>query len=301
VIRGAAIHKRRTLFAATAALGGAIYYALTPADNSIFWIVVLGLTYRMVATPRSQRKGWLSVRGAVIAVAAFNILTLVTMASLGLIIIQSKVLELDEDTRESFNELLKYQHMSKHIYNVISGLIIALVLRYEWSVSEAAKGIPALEMEFPETEGEIKLEETATSPLSQLPTAPQFSCNVPRKLPSFSAPLFNLSLGALILVHIPAVLLSQPRYSSLYTEPSDEISINLRMVLAVLANMPPQLWGVVLIPVIVGFAAKIRGDGGALWRYSEEWIIMNKKETTEVQVGAVEAQKVDEKLVDVKA
>lgn len=293
IVRTIKVHRKRSFIAAFAALGLAAYKVMYPSE-SLYFAMIGGLIYRLVSRPALMSKGWISVRGMVIAMSIIVAFMITSVSGLVFAIVKNGNLAAitEEPLPKSGiqEELEAYDRISNHFLNVVTGTIIAAVLRYE---STAARS--AIQLPIEDTEETIPVSKEVIDEPAPVDT----KITVPiTNVPSFPAPLFHLCLAVLFAVHVPAIVLSLPRFQYLYTSP-DASSMSLSLLFAVLATVPPQLWGLIAVPAVIAAATHIRGDGKDLWRYAEQWVIVHKKEkkTAAPAVEAVEAQA----LVDTKA
>ena len=123
---------------------------------------------------------------------------------------------------------------------------------------------------------------------------------IPRTNPSFPAPLFHISIGTFFLVHIPALLLSIPKFQYLYI--SADVPLPTRLVFVIFAEVPPQVWALIAVPSVVAVASKVRGDGHELWTYAERWVVHCEKESfTGAAIDSAAQARETDSLLDVKA
>lgn len=161
------------------------------------------------------------------------------------------------------------------------GYIIGIVLRYEYTRSTGILKLPtAQSISLAESSPVLDTHPSADSDSDLAPTSKTFSIDILRKSPSFSAPLFHVALATLFIVHIPALYLVIPRHRYLLSSPS--VPEWIRTVLVFVAEMPPQLLAIVIVPAVIAIATRVRGDGNELWNYSEHWVLVHKKESARV-------------------
>jgi len=150
---------------------------------------------------------------------------------------------------------------------IVGGLLTALVLRYEHSISNAVFDLPTSDNKeaTPLNQAEGGLPVVSYSTKDAVTTR----VPIPRNRPQFAKPLFYILITAIFLVHVPGIFLS----ALLVWKPDSFDSINYPMLShAVKMNvvLPSQIRTIVLHPFLVGIACLVRKDGGALWRYHEE-------------------------------
>lgn len=108
----------------------------------------------------------------------------------------------------------------------------------------------------------------------------------------FTTPVATLALLTYIIVHIPALLLNSPFfYQYLLTSPEIAQDKCMKIMVDLLANMPPRFWAIVAVPVAVGVACVCRWNNGGkeMWSYAEEWILVKSKEAEAAEVATAPA------------
>jgi len=228
----------------------------------------------------------MSVRGAILTVASFAMLWISLTAILVFILVRYSRDTAPDNTPYDFlgdvaDDFDQLSLITIHFVNVVVGAVIGIVLRYEYSRTSGSLGLPQDESKaVPVVDPELR------------------AVTIPRTNPSFSAPLFHLSLATFFLVHVPSLLLTLPQLQYLYT--STDIPPLTRLVFSILAEVPPQLWALIAVPSVVAIASKVRGDGHELWTYSERWIVFHETDTLKTVDGAAQPSETDS-LLDTKA
>jgi len=244
----------------------------------------------------------MSVRGATIICASIIIFSVALASTLVFAIVQwsngNKGGDtLDNKTASASDAFDSINLITIHLLNVVTGSVIALILRYESTLSPGALQL-SKDSEFsPIKASECDANSESADEISPIANLRSMAVTIPRKSTYVPAPLFHLSLATFFVVHVPALLLIDPRFSYLYT--STDIPVGFRTFMAFVAEMPPQFWAMIAVPAVVAIAAKVRGDGKEMWKYSEHWIFIHeKKKQSEAQAIA---PVVEETFVDVKA
>ncbi|KAF9520591.1 hypothetical protein BS47DRAFT_1378773 [Hydnum rufescens UP504] len=286
-IRTIKAHRKRALLIQIPALVLAVCTALRKLNDGVFAVAVAGLIYRLTSKPAiHSRKGWMSVRGAILTVASFAMLWISLTAVLVFLLVRYSRDTAPDNTSSNYlgdvaDDFDQLSLITIHFVNVVVGAVIGIVLRYEYSRTSEYLGLPQDESKaVPVVDAELR------------------TVTIPRTNPSFSAPLFHLSLATFFLVHVPSLLLTLPQFQYLYT--STDIPSSTRLVFSIFAEVPPQLWALVAVPSVVAIASKVRGDGHELWTYSEHWIVFSEREALKSIDGAAQPSETDS-LLDVKA
>lgn len=182
--------------------------------------------------------------------------------------------------------------------------MLALVLRYEHRISPRSiihsSGITVVSQETgrskPLTAATFDSLDAAKGAVKALASDTRISVLTRKTIPSFPAPLFHTLLATCFLLHVSALILSVPRYARFLSPDAHATSSwsnIVRVALMLLAIIPPNLWGLIVIPAVVGLATLVRHDGTELWKYSEHCTIFFelKKEARVVVENVVVSDK----------
>lgn len=146
------------------------------------------------------------------------------------------------------------------------GLLTALVLRYEHSLSNPAFNLPASNEELaPLTQAEGGQSAVSHSTKEAIDAR----VPVPQDRPRFSKPLFYTLLAALFAIHVPSILLSGLLACKSHHLDSATANPILIGTAKMIVLIPSQFWTILVHPLLVGVACLVRKDGAALWRYHE--------------------------------
>lgn len=241
----------------------AVYTGLRPTAWATS-LVILGLVFRVIRGPFSSGKA-LSVRGVVYTcLGATLYCVVVAAAAIGFANSSHGTEEVDthldkHTSRSGMPEAFTaWDRCSLQFWGAATGILTALILRYEYSISSVAS---ELEVE------QSLLAPSASPSIVSAADAKALRVPIPKSHASFPAPLFHSTLFVTFLVHIPSIVLSTSALTWVRTSP--EVPIGLRIAAHSLVVLPAQLWMIVALPLTVGVAVLIRKDGKALWSYWE--------------------------------
>lgn len=151
--------------------------------------------------------------------------------------------------------------------------MIGLVLRYEFTRSMGTGKLAKSQTISPTGSSSV----SGPNPNSDPDSPESFSVHSTWKNPTFPAPLFRAALATLVIVHIPALVFLVPRNQYLLSSPS--VPEWIRGILAFLAMSSPRLFTMVAVPSVAAITSWVRGDGYALWNYSEHWTLLDEKKS----------------------
>jgi len=143
-----------------------------------------------------------------------------------------------------------------------AGVLIALVLRYEHSISDPSNQ--------PRAEKTPPAGSTRTVRVFTKEGAFISRVRIAEESPEFPRPLFRTLLFLCFLVHVPTVGLALCSGTS--ARVWDCLPAWARLGAGFMGTFPAQLWTAFVVPAAVGLACLLRADGARLWRYSELWV-----------------------------
>lgn len=158
-----------------------------------------------------------------------------------------------------------------NVYGVTSGLLSALVLRYEWSISEDSYTL--LTGEHSPLIGSSKVKALSVE------DAKAVRVPVPHGRPAFRAPMFHTLIAFTFLVYVPAIILSSP--SALWIRASDTYPDWVRVLAQLVVSLPPAYWSLMLYPVVMGAMVLVRSDRSKLWNYTEVHVVTLQEADTD--------------------
>jgi len=272
-MRPAQMHIGRAFSATFASLGLAIYTALQPS-STVFLLTDIGLVFCLTTRPIFlMGNGWVSIRGAVYGCFVLLIFSWFT----GMIYFfalgrfedsQHSALssELQQDwSTPILREFYWLVQMAMPFVNVAVGNLIALIFRYEFTVSGAA----VAELYRPTG---VSFEDRVTPSSSVAIINPgELAVVIARSTTPFHAPLFSTMISIHALVHLPALILTLSAYNA-ELRPDCGFTCSEHLIVNLLATTPPQVWALLIVPTLVLVASRTRDDGHNLWRYAERWV-----------------------------
>lgn len=264
----------------------ALYTGLRPTAWSTS-LVILGLVYRVIRGPYSSAKA-LSVRGVVYTCLGATLYCVtVAAAAIGFATSNGGSEEVDTHTEKHSNYsgmpegFTAWDRCSLQFWGAATGILTALILRYEYSISSTA------------SELEVEQSLIAPSPSASIVSATEAKAlrvPVPKSHVSFPAPLFHSTLLVTFLVHIPSIVLSTQALAWVRT--STDVPVGYRIAAHALVVLPAQVWMIVALPLTIGVAALVRKDGKALWSYWETALTKTKPAQEDLESNESEAETV---------
>ncbi|KAF9519405.1 hypothetical protein BS47DRAFT_1337166 [Hydnum rufescens UP504] len=228
------------------------------ARSTVSLLADIGLVFCLTTRPIFlMRNGWVSIRGAVYGCFVLLIFLWFTGT------IYFLALGRSEDSQHSalwsglqqvwstpiLREFYWLVQMVMPFVNVAVGNLIALIFRYEFTVSGAA----VAELYRPTG---VSFEDRVTPSSSVAIINPgELAVVIARSTTPFHAPLFSTMISIHALVHLPALI----AYS---------------------------VWALLIVPTLVLVASRTRDDGHNLWRYAERWVPpLNRNPKQRVTIG----------------
>lgn len=154
------------------------------------------------------------------------------------------------------------------IIPILGGLLTALVLRYEYTISEPSIGLPVSEDSelAPSAELEDVLPTTASG--HSLKEAIASRVAISSVHPRFPKPLFHILLAGIFAGHVPPIVLSAllVHRPALFDKVTHPVFSNTAKIII---SHPRTTWTIMWLPFLMGIACLTREDGGALWKYHE--------------------------------
>lgn len=238
--------------------------SLWAAISPNVWLVTLaavGFSASIVNGPATFTKS-VSVRGLVMVCAVIPILITVVAAALVAWSMSGFAPPAMSEPRPP-REQSPWEIVVLQVYGVTSGLLSALVLRYEWSISEDSYTLLAGEHSPLIGSSKVKALSAEDANAVRVP--------VPHGRPSFRAPMFHTLMAFTFLTYVPAIVLSLP--SAVWIRASDTYPDWVQVIAQLIVYLPPAYWSLMFFPVVMGVMLLVRGDRRALWNYAELQVV----------------------------
>jgi len=240
------------------ALSGALaLYSVTYPDMLLESLAMMGVGACVIRNPTFFAPK-LSVRGVTLVLALLPTLAIIVSSIMCLVMGHSK----QNPTPSWMNPWLLSAFQFWGIGS--AGVLTALILRYEHSISDSSDQPPPA-IENPPLVG-------STVTLRGFPREAAFGARVTvaGDRPEFPRPLFRTLMFLSFLVHAPAAsLVLGPE---LWAPMLEHVPVWARTCGELVVIFPAQLWAAFVLPIAVGVACLLRADGAQLWRYTELWI-----------------------------